>query len=108
MATQESWVNFQEVKKAVSIEQVLDRYNVRVLPANRPRRRGDCPLPTHTSGTKHSFSVDAEKGVWSCVATSCIAARGGKKGGNVIDLVAQMEKCSARDAVIKLKAWFEI
>ena len=35
-----------------------------------------------------------------------MASRGGRSGGNVLDFVAAMERCSVHDAAIKLQNWF--
>ena len=35
-----------------------------------------------------------------------VPARGGRRGGNVLDLVAAVENCSVREAAIKLQTWF--
>ena len=108
MATQENWIDFQEVKRAVSMEMVLQKYGVQLRRVNQRYLRGNCPLPTHGSDTKNSFTVHTEKNVWNCKSDSCVAGRNGKKGGNVLDLVAQMEKCTVRDAALKLTDWFDI
>ena len=46
--------------------------------------------------------------VWSCHSASCIAARGGRIGGHVIDLVAILERCSLREAGLRLRDWFSV
>lgn len=101
----QNWVDFKEVKAAVSILSLLQRYNVTLRKVNHTSYRGDCPLPQHGQGSKGSLSVSSEKNVWSCQSRSCSDARG-KKGGNVLDFVAAMNNCSVRDAAVKLSAWF--
>ena len=104
---QEKWIDFKTVKTAVSLEAVLGRYAVKVYRVNKDHVRGKCPLPTHTSATsKLSFVVNTTKNVWSCKSDSCVAARKGRKGGNVLDFVAVMEGCSIREAADKLASWF--
>lgn len=104
-----TWVDFKAVKNAVSMEAVLARYGVKVCRANKDHVRGKCPLPTHTSAaSKLSFVVNTAKNVWSCKSASCVAAREGKTGGNVLDFVAGMERCSIREAAEKLAAWFGV
>jgi DNA primase len=92
-----AWVDFRAVKEAVSLEAVLRYYQVRGL---RPRRRGHlegrCPI--HRGERDDAFHVDLTKNVFHCFA--CQA------GGNVLDLVAAMERCSIREAALKLEAWF--
>src|SRR5947209_68500 len=103
----ENWVDYKEVKSAVSMEMVLDRYGVAVRRVNKAYLRGRCPLPMNTSdGSKESFGVQAEKNAWACQSQSCVKARGGRKGGNVLDFVAVMESCTVRDAALKLQGWF--
>lgn len=46
------------------------------------------------------------KNIWSCQSDSCVKARDGKKGGNVLDFVAVMESYSIRDAALKLHNLF--
>jgi len=50
--------------------------------------------------------VNLPRQVWSCHSASCIAARHGRIGGHVIDLVAILEACSLRQAGIRLQDWF--
>jgi DNA primase len=69
--------------------------------------RGKCPLPMHASHKSHdSFSVNPARNVWSCQSESCMAARDGHAGGNVLDFVALMEDCSVRDAAIRIRDTF--
>jgi DNA primase len=103
MAT--TWVSFKQIKTDVAIEYVLQRYG---LPLRRigGELRGPCPLPTHTSRrSRDSFSVSVARNVWSCRSRSCMQARGGKAGGNTLDLVALIEGCSLRDAALRLQDW---
>jgi DNA primase len=103
MAT--TWVSFKQIKADVAIEQVLQRYGVRLRRIGG-ELRGPCPLPTHTSRrSRDSFSVSVSRTVWSCRSQSCMQARAGRPGGNILDLVALMESCSIRDAALKLQDW---
>lgn len=100
-----TWVDFKEIKTNVAIEQVLERYGAR-LRRNGGELRGPCPLPTHTSRrSRDSFSVSPSRNVWSCRSQSCMQARGGQAGGNILDLVALMEGCSVREAALRLQDW---
>lgn len=101
----ENWVDFKEVKDAVPLTSVLDRYGVKLKRVNATSLRGKCPLPSHTSETNNSFGVDTKKNAWSCQSKSCTQARG-RRGGNTLDFVAAMENCSVRDAALKLQSWF--
>lgn len=105
MTTQ--WVSFAEIKAAVSIEMVLMHYGLSLRRVNKTSLRGKCPLPVHGSDdSKASFGAQTVKNVWACQSRSCVSARGGRRGGNVLDFVAVMERCSIRDASLKLQEWF--
>ena len=100
--------DFKSLKR-IPIVHVLTRYGVRLRRAGPHTLCGACPLPTHTSrSSRQSFSVNLSLQVWSCHSTSCIAARGGHVGGHVIDLVAIIERCSLREAGLRLQDWFSV
>jgi DNA primase len=103
------WVSFDEIKKAVSLQLVIEHYNIVLRHVGPNTLRGKCPLPTHGSKTSsESFTATLNKGVggaWACQSQSCIKVRG-RVGGNALDFVAAMEQCSVRDAAIKLQTWF--
>jgi Toprim domain-containing protein/DNA primase-like protein len=104
MAT--TWVDFKQVKADVAIEQVLAHYGVHLRRIGATELRGRCPLPTHSSSrSRDSFAVNIARNVWSCRSLSCMQARGGGPGGNILDLVALMENCSIRDAALRLQDW---
>ena len=104
-----NWVDFKKVKEAVSMEMVLSRYSVELRRVNATYLRGACPLPTHnTEGSQNSFGVSTDKNAWACHVKSCVEARGGSKGGNVLDFVAVMEGCTIRDGALKLQKWFGV
>ena len=99
--------DFRRIKQRISIAGVLAHYDVKLRPAGPHTLCGPCPLPTHTSRqSRESFSVNLSRQVWSCHSASCIAARDGRLGGHVIDLVAIMERCSLRQAGLRLEDWF--
>jgi len=99
--------DFRSIKQRIGIDHVLGRYGVKLRPGGPHTLHGPCPLPTHTSRqSRESFSVNLARQVWSCHSASCIAARHGHLGGHVIDLVAILERCSLREAGIRLQAWF--
>src|SRR5438552_2137416 len=99
--------DFQSLKQRIPIDWVLAHYGVKLRPAGPHTRYGACPLPTHTSRqSRESFSVNLSRRVWSCHSASCIAAREGRIGGHVIDLVAIMERCGLRQAGLRLQDWF--
>jgi DNA primase len=103
----DTFVDFKIIKERVSIGDVLGHYNIRLRRVNQHSLRGRCPLPMHSSEqSTESFIADEVKNVWACQSRSCVEARDGKKGGNVLDFASIMERCSIRDAAIKLHGWF--
>lgn len=103
------YVDFKAIKAEVSVEDVALRYGVSLKRSNGSHERGKCPLPTHPAGDDaKSFSINTAKQVWICHSTACAKGRRGKKGGDVIELVAVMENCSLREAGLKLAAWYNI
>lgn len=102
-----TWVDYRAVKAAVSMETVLANYGVRLHRLDGEHLRGRCPLPAHTSkSSRQSFIVNVQKNAWACHSDSCVAARDGRIGGNVLDFVSVMENCSVREAAIRLQDSF--
>jgi DNA primase len=95
---QDNWVDFKAVKAAVNFPSVLDHYQVNWLRKKGDELRGRCPI--HQGEGQSSFHVNLAKNAFHCF--SC------KAHGNVLDFVAAMEKCSVRDAAIKLAEWFTV
>ena len=101
------WVDYRAVKAAVSMETVLANYGIRLQRLDGEHLRGRCPLPAHTSkSSRQSFIVNVQKNAWACHSDSCVATRGGRIGGNVLDFVSTMENCSIREAALKLQNSF--
>lgn len=98
------WVNFRQLKEHTDLADVIRRYGVRLQACGPGCLRGRCPLPTHSSkDSTLSFSINTARNVWACHSQSCIAKRGGAIGGNVLDFVAVMERCTIRNAGLLLK-----
>src|SRR5947209_15751532 len=93
-----SWVDFKAVKQTVTMRMVLDHYRVTGLKDSRGELRGRCPI--HKGDGPDAFHASVEKNCFQCF--SC------KAKGNVLDFVAAMEKCSLRDAALKLAEWFPV
>ena len=93
-----AWVDFRLVKQAVTMPMVLERYHVTNLRTSGTELIGRCPI--HKGEGERSFHVNVSKNVFHCF--SC------KARGNVLDFVAAMEKCSVRDAALKLAEWFNV
>src|SRR5438045_7177154 len=92
-----NWVDFKAIKEAVTIGQVLDRYGVKLKRSSK-ELRGRCPI--HQGDGPDSFHANTDKNAFHCF--SCQAK------GNILDFVAAMEKCSVRDAALKIQGWFQI
>jgi DNA primase len=92
------WIDFAELKRQVSIRDVLARYGLLGgLQEKKPGKLvGPCPIHGGKNGT--SFNVDADKNVYHCFS-EC-------GGGNVLDLVMKIENCTIREAGEKLSDWF--
>ena len=93
------WVNYRELKEAVSIEQVLDHYGL----LSSMTRRGDnlegaCPI--HGGHSPRQFRVSLGKNAYHCF--SCDA------GGNILDFVSAMEDIEIRPAALLLVDWFKL
>jgi DNA primase len=95
---QDNWVDFKAVKAAVTMQMVLDRYGINWLRKKADELRGRCPI--HQGEGQDTFHANLMKDAFNCF--SC------KARGNVLDFVAAMEKCSMRDAALKLAEWFAI
>src|SRR5690242_20146629 len=91
------WVDFRIIKQAVSIQQVLNHYGIN-LKSRGKELRGKCPL--HKGEGQDTFHANRDKNAFHCF--SCGAK------GNVLDLVAALEKCSVREAALKLQQWFDV
>jgi len=101
------WVDFRRIKETVSIEMVLAHYRVDIHRLVGNQLRGRCPLPTHSSrDSTQSFAVDLARNIWACHSDSCMSARSGRIGGNILDFVSVMENCSVRNAALKIQSWF--
>src|SRR6266853_3106331 len=95
---QEKWVDFKAVKTAISMEMILGRYGVNWLRKSGDELRGRCPI--HQGEGTEAFHANLAKNAFNCF--SC------KARGNVLDFVAAMEKCSVREAALRVKEWFSI
>lgn len=93
-----AWVDFAHVRAVIRIHDVLKRYGINWLEETRGELVGRCPVHGSEDHKSKAFRVSVERGIWKCFSCG--------QGGNVVDLVAEMEKCSARDAALKLVGWF--
>ena len=90
------WVDFKEVKDRVTMQMLLDHYQINWLRKSGEELRGRCPI--HEGEGQRTFHVNLSKNAFYCF--SC------KAKGNVLDFTAAMEDVSVRDAALKLAEWF--
>ena len=83
MTSQRPWVDFQEVKRVVSIEDCLEALGIRDQFTKRgPTLSGICPAKDHLHGpspNNQQWKGDCEKSEWYCHG-DC------KRGGDVVEL----------------------
>jgi DNA primase len=98
-------VDFAQVR-AVPIEAIIRHYGW------EGRRQGNCivlkkcPLPSHSSKELHTFKVGVRENLWRCWSQSC--RKGKKDGGDVIDLVCEVDGLGGLDAAKKLAELFAV
>ena len=80
--------DFEQIKSNVSISRALSFYGV-TLKQSGKRLVGACPV--HSGNNPRSFTVSEDDQVWYC-HSQC------GRGGSVLDLVAELEKCSLVEA----------
>ena len=100
METKKAWVDFNLIKAAVTMEMLIVQYGITDLARNGDELRGVCPI--HQGKSKREFSVHLSKNTFCCFAPTCRAR------GNVLDFVAKMERCTVKEAALKLDEWFRV
>ena len=92
-------VSLKEVKEAVGIVQVVEHYELLAgLSPKKDGYRGPCPF--HKSGASRSFHISTSKNVYYCF--------GCKRGGNILDFVAETEDVSLPEAAKLIAGWFKV
>jgi DNA primase len=94
----ENRIDFKLVKAMVSFEMLIVHYGIASLTRKGDEVRLKCPF--HQGKTDNSLSIDLDENKFYCF--------GCKTGGNVLDFVGKKEKCSVKDAALKLFEWFEL
>ncbi len=83
------WIDFKELREALSFEQVLRHYGVEIRRKGN-QHHGFCPLPNHNGKRRSpSFSANLERGVFQCFGC-------GAKG-NVLEFATLMERKNPAD-----------
>jgi DNA primase len=88
----QTWVDFAALKQSVPLAPLLRRYQVKLRRSGRDQYRGCCPI--HRGQGQEAFHANLKRNIFHCF--SCGAS------GSVLDFVAAMERCSLRDAALKL------
>jgi len=99
-------VDFARIKE-IRIVEVLAKRGIS-LRYNGEWGSAVCPLPSHKPGDKdRTFQVNTRQNYFKCWSASC-NEKAGKKGGDVINLVALLENCSEYNAAKQLAEMFHI
>jgi DNA primase len=98
--TQLTFVGFEELKRNVSMLQILERYGLlKQMHRGKGTITGLCPI--HDSPNQARFRVDTVKNCWICYGD----CRG---GGSIIDFVSRKERIGVRAAALLIQKWFHI
>jgi DNA primase len=92
------WVDFRAVKHAVDMEAILHYYQISGLRRVHGQLQSRCPI--HGGERRDSFRASLSQNAFQCFV--CQAH------GNVLDFVAAMEKCTVREAALKIQEWFAL
>ena len=94
------FVDYKHLKTCVSIIMVLDHYGwVRELKGTGNTVRSCCPI--HNGSNDKQFVVNIRNNTWCCFG-DC------RKGGSILELVAELEKIEIREAAVRIASWFPL
>ncbi len=88
----QTWVDFAALKQSVPLAPLLRQYQVKLRRSGRDQYRGCCPI--HRGRSDDAFHANLSKNVFHCFACGA--------HGTVLDFVAAMDRCSLREAALKL------
>ena len=94
------FVDFKAIKAAITMEQLLAHYQI----LDQFKRTGESlngPCPIHKGSNPTQFRVSTSKNIWNCFS-DC------EHGGNTLDFICKMEKCSVHAAALKAIEWFNL
>ena len=93
-------LNFPDLMRVVPITAVLERYNLLGdFKRIGAQLFGVCPI--HQGTNKKQFVVDPNKNLWRCFG-DC------NRGGNTLQLVAELERVGVSEAARLMSDWFAI
>ena len=102
-ATSAGRVDFRQLRKQISMEQVLRALHAwDSLKGGDAQRRGPCPIHQPAGADGRSFSVNPHKNDFQCFDASCGAQ------GNVLDLWAQSQRMTIAQAAHDLAGRFGV
>jgi DNA primase len=87
-SNKEHWIDFDDIKARLSMEEVLQHYGITELKKGRNCLYGCCPI--HKGDNKTAFNVSLNNNLWHCF-THC-------GGGSVIDFIMKMENVGVYEA----------
>jgi len=94
----DGFVDYKQLKACVSIIMILDHYGwVRQLKGAGNTVRSCCPI--HNGSNDKQFVVNIRNNTWCCFG-DC------RKGGSILELVAEIEKIKIREAAVRIASWF--
>ena len=94
------FVDYKQLKTCVSIIMVLDHYGwLRQLKGTGNTVRSCCPI--HNGSNDKQFVVNIRNNTWCCFG-DC------RKGGSILELVAEIEKIEIREAAVRIASWFSL
>jgi DNA primase len=91
-AAMQNWVDFATIKRTVELAPLLRHYQVKLHRSGRDQYRGCCPI--HGGEGREAFHANLSRNIFHCFACGA--------GGTVLDFVAAMDRCSLREAALKL------
>jgi DNA primase len=94
------FVDFKAVKAAITMEQLLQHYGI-IDQFKRGTDSLNGPCPIHKGSNPTQFRVSTTKNLWNCFS-DC------EHGGNTLDFICKMEKCSVHAAALKAIEWFNL
>ena len=89
-----NFIDFEQVRREASIEQVLRLVGYKPLTVSGAQWRGPCPVHKSTNARSRSFSVSLERNAFQCFG--CGAQ------GNQLDLAAALFGLSVYEAAVEL------
>ena len=94
------FVDYNLLKTCVSIIMVLDHYGwLRQLKGAGNTVRSTCPI--HNGSNDKQFVVNIRNNTWCCFG-DC------RKGGSILELVAELEKIDIREAAVRIASCFPL